>query len=224
MTLTAILPTLRASVPDPLDPSAWPAHTEPTVDDVRVAAVSMSRLAAIAGTPCVHSAEQAPPRYRSRDWSPRGMSVAVAAVTAVHRTADGVVVELDAVLPDCAVTGEARLIGRRTTAAPVVVTVVTTGSPDGVSAAAVTRMTVPRDVAVGDLVCLPCSQAVTHRLLTGATAATGVVGAPVAPVVPAGPAVSSRPGSPAGRVAGARDAGARTTATPEALSGTAAAR
>lgn len=173
MTLTAILPTLRASVPDPLDPSAWPAHTEPTVDDVRVAAVSMSRLAEVAGTPCVHSAEQAPPRYRSRDWTPRGMSVAVAAVTAVHRTADGVVVELDAVLPDCAVTGEARLIGRRTTAAPVAVTVVTAASADvAVSAAAVVRMTVPRDVAVGDLVCLPCSQAVTHRLLTDR--ATGV--------------------------------------------------
>jgi len=31
MTLTAILPTLRASVPDPLDPSAWPEHTEPAV-------------------------------------------------------------------------------------------------------------------------------------------------------------------------------------------------
>ena len=179
MTLTAILPTLRASVPDPLDRSAWPAHTEPTVDDVRVAAVSMSRLAEVAGTPCVHSAEQAPPRYRPRDWTPRGMSVAVAAVTAVHRTADGVVVELDAVLPDCAVTGEARLIGRRTTAAPVVVTVEAPAPADMVvSAAAVVRMTIPRDVAVGDLVCLPCSQAVTHRVLVSrptTTVATGAV-------------------------------------------------
>jgi hypothetical protein len=189
MTLTAILPTLRASVPDPLDPSAWPAHTEPTVDDVRVAAVSMSRLAEITGTPCVHSAEQAPPRYRPRDWTPRGMSVAVAAVTAVRRTADGVVVELDAVLPDCAVTGEARLIGRCTTAAPVVVTVETAASPDAASAAAGVRMTVPRDVAVGDLVCLPCSQAVTHRLLIDRTAATDLGAVSVAPSSTSEPAV-----------------------------------
>jgi hypothetical protein len=190
MTLTAILPTLRASVPDPLDPSAWPAHTEPTVDDVRVAAVSMSRLAEITGTPCVHSAEQAPPRYRSRDWTPRGMSVAVAAVTAVRRTADEVVVELDAVLPDCAVTGEARLIGRRTTAAPVVVTVVPGESPDAASGAATgVRMTVPRDVAVGDLVCLPCSQAVTHRLLTDRTAAADLGAVSAAPSSTREPAV-----------------------------------
>lgn len=178
MTLTAILPTLRASVPDPLDPAAWPTHTEPTVDDVRVAAVSMARLAEVVGTPCVHSAEQAPPRYRSRDWTPRGMSVAVVAVTAVHASVAGIVVELDAVLPECAVTSEARLIGRRTTAAPapVVVTVaaVVSDRPD----AAVRRLTLPRDVAVGDLVCLPCSDAVTHRTLVatpGAPSGTGDV-------------------------------------------------
>jgi hypothetical protein len=48
MTLTVILPTLRASIPDPLDASARPVRTEPTTDDVRVGAVSMSRLADVA--------------------------------------------------------------------------------------------------------------------------------------------------------------------------------
>jgi hypothetical protein len=163
MTLTAILPSLRASIPDPLDPSAWPAHTETTTDDVRVSAVSMSRLADVAGTPCVHTAEEAPPRYRSRDWTPRGMSVAVAAVTGVWRTHDGLVLELDAVLPACAVLDEARLIGRRTTA-PRATAVVGGTRADGGTAVLV----VPADVAVGDLVCLPCRRALTRREVAAA--------------------------------------------------------
>jgi hypothetical protein len=166
MTLTAILPSLRASLPDPLDATAWPAHTEPTTDDVRVRAVSMARLADVAGTPCVHTAEEAPPRYRPRDWTPRGMSVAVAAVTGVSRTASGLALDLDAALPDCAVLDEARLIGRRTTA-PRATAVV-----DAAGAAAV--LVVPADVAVGDLVCFPCRRALTHREVIASEPAAGL--------------------------------------------------
>lgn len=161
MTLTAILPSLRASIPDPLDATAWPAHTEPTTDDLRVSAVSMSRLAEVAGTPCVHTAEEAPPRYRPRDWTPRAMSVAVAAVTAVERTPAGIALELDAVLPDCAVLDEARLIGRRTTAARTAARV---GSD---------AVVVPGDVRVGDLVCFPCRRALTHREVVAAVPLSG---------------------------------------------------
>jgi hypothetical protein len=159
MTLTAILPSLRASIPDPLDLDAWPAHTEPTTDDVRVSAVSMSRLAEITGTPCVHTAEEAPPRYRGRDWAPRSMSVAVAAVTDVRRTPAGLVVQLDAVLPDCAVLDEARLIGRRTTAPRLAAEVVSADDEHR----AVAVLVIPADVAVGDLVCFPCRRALRHR-------------------------------------------------------------
>ena len=189
MTLTAILPSLRASIPDPLDPSAWPAHTEPTTDDVRVSAVSMARLADVAGTPCVHTAEEAPPRYRSRDWTPRGMSVAVAAVTGVRRTDVGLVLELDAVLPACAVLDEARLIGRRTTA-PRATAVVRDPLADGEGADAPV-LVVPADVTVGDLVCFPCGRALTHREVVVAhqevVAGTGVAAAvsTVSSVVPA---------------------------------------
>lgn len=181
MTLTAILPSLRASIPDPLDPSAWPAHTEPTTDDVRISAVSMARLADVAGTPCVHTAEEAPPRYRSRDWTPRGMSVAVAAVTGVRRTDVGLVLELDAVLPACAVLDEARLIGRRTTA-PRATAVVRDVVADGEGADAAV-LVVPADVEVGDLVCFPCRRALTHRevVVTHHVAAVSTV----SPVVPA---------------------------------------
>lgn len=158
MTLTSILPTLRASLPDPLDPTLWPAGTAATVDDVTVRAVSMQRLAAVAGTPCVHTAEEAPPRYRPRDWQPREVCVTVAAVTRVRRPWGVLVVELDAVLPDCAVLTEARLIGRRSVAAAAVVRVTT--NPCGTAGV---DAVLPADIAVGDLVCFPCRRSLAHR-------------------------------------------------------------
>ncbi|WIE76360.1 hypothetical protein [Curtobacterium sp. MCSS17_007] len=158
MTLTTILPSLRASLPDPLDPTLWPARTEATVDDVRVCAVSMQRLAAVAGTPCVHTAEQAPPRYRPRDWEPVDVCVTVATVTRVRRPWGVLFVELDAVVPDCAVLAEARLIGRRTVAPVAEVTLTT--NPTGTAGR---EALLPGDVRVGDLVCFPCVRALTHR-------------------------------------------------------------
>lgn len=177
MTLTAILPSLRRTLPDPIDATCWPVHTEPTPTDVRVSAVSMARLADVAGTPCVHTAEEAPPRFRPRDWTPRGMSVTVAAVTGVAWVDGALLVGLDAVVPDCAVLGQVRLIGRCSTAATAPATFTTTPVPtmpvptaqdptaqdlaDRGTAARVT--TLPADVAVGDLVCFPCRRALTHR-------------------------------------------------------------
>ncbi len=158
MTLTSILPTLRASLPDPLDPTLWPAVTVATVDDVTVRAVSMQRLAAVVGTPCVHTAEEAPPRYRPRDWRPRTVCVTVAAVTRVRRPWGVLLVELDAVLPDCAVLTEARVIGRSSVAPASAVTLTT--NPAGTAGL---DAVLPADVAVGDLVCFPCRRAVTHR-------------------------------------------------------------
>lgn len=158
MTLTSILPSLRASLPDPLDPTLWPARTEATIDDVRVRAVSMQRLAAVAGTPCVHTAEQAPPRYRPRDWVPADICVTVATVTRVRRPWGVLFVELDAVVPDCAVFDEARLIGRRSVAPSAEVTVTTNAT-----GTAGREALLPGDVAVGDLVCFPCVRALTHR-------------------------------------------------------------
>jgi hypothetical protein len=38
VTLTTIMPTLRASIPEPLEPSLWPAHTVATTADVCIAA------------------------------------------------------------------------------------------------------------------------------------------------------------------------------------------
>lgn len=164
MTLTAILPTLRASLPEPTDPFLWPAHTETTTDDVLVAAVSMVRLAGLAGTPCVHTADQAPPRYRPRGWTPREVSVVVASVLHVRRPRpDVVLLELDAVLPRSAVLDQVRLIGRVSTAPATRAYVVSAcdGSTDG----PFHRLPapVPSDVRVGDLLCFPCVAAIRHR-------------------------------------------------------------
>ncbi|PZF56769.1 hypothetical protein DEJ23_09475 [Curtobacterium sp. MCSS17_008] len=158
MTLTSILPSLRASLPDPLDPTLWPACTEATVDDVRVRAVSMQRLATVAGTPCVHTAEQAAPRHRPRGWAPADVCVTVAAVTRVRRPWGVLFVELDAVVPDCAVLAETRLIGRRSVAPVAEVTLTT--NPAGTAGR---EAVLPADVRVGDLVCFPCVRALAHR-------------------------------------------------------------
>jgi len=164
VTLTAILPTLRASLPEPMDPALWPAYTETTTDDVLVAAVSMVRLAGLTGTPCVHTAEQAPPRYRPRSWSPRDVSVAVASVVRVRRSRTGVVLlELDAVLPPFAVLDQVRLIGRVSTAAPTRTSVVM--PYDGSDGEPFHRLPapLPADVREGDLLCFPCVSAIRHR-------------------------------------------------------------
>lgn len=164
MTLTAILPTLRASLPEPLDPFLWPAHTSVTCDDVVVAAVSMSRLAALAGTPCVHTAEQAPPRHRPRGWTPHEVSVAVAGVVRVRRPRPGVVLlELDATLPPCAVLDQVRLIGRVSTAAAIRTHVVAPAA--GTAEGPFHRLPapLPADVREGDLLCFPCVAAIRHR-------------------------------------------------------------
>ncbi|WP_291045938.1 hypothetical protein [Herbiconiux sp.] len=44
MTLTSILPTLRATIPDPLVIDRWPEWTHPTTTDVVVSGVSLLRL------------------------------------------------------------------------------------------------------------------------------------------------------------------------------------
>ncbi|SDQ12936.1 hypothetical protein SAMN02800687_0466 [Curtobacterium sp. UNCCL20] len=164
MTLTTILPTLRATLPDPVDPFLWPAHTETTTEDVVVAAVSMLRLAALTGTPCVHTADQAPPRYRPRGWTPRAVSVAVASVVRVSRPRPGVVLlELDAALPSCAVLDQVRLIGRVSTA-PATRTHVVNPLATGVDGP-FHRLPapLPSDVREGDLLCFPCVAAIRHR-------------------------------------------------------------
>jgi hypothetical protein len=50
MTLTAIIPSLRTSIPDPLDVNLWPELTTATTTDVIVAGVSLLRLVEVCDT------------------------------------------------------------------------------------------------------------------------------------------------------------------------------
>lgn len=51
VTLTDIMPTLRGSLPDRLDPTRWPAGSRATLDDVVVQGFSLARAARLLGTP-----------------------------------------------------------------------------------------------------------------------------------------------------------------------------
>ncbi|WP_144761154.1 hypothetical protein [Curtobacterium sp. 9128] len=164
MTLTTLMPTLRASLPDPIDATAWPARTTTTLDDVAVAAVSMTRLADLAGTPCVHTAEQPAPDWRPPGWTPASVSVAVASVLGVRRPRPGtVLIELDAALPTCAVLDQIRLIGRTSVARLVSTNVVAPAVAGVEKPFALLPAPLPADVREGDLVCFPCRTALRHR-------------------------------------------------------------
>ncbi|GAA2218647.1 hypothetical protein GCM10010413_05410 [Promicromonospora sukumoe] len=150
MTLTAILPTLRASIPDPLAAASWPARTRASVTDVVVDGVSLHGLALLCGTPCVHTADGAEP-----------FAVLVTTVTGTTTTHDGRrLLVLDAgptegsgaglVGPGSATWAELRLLGRASVAR-LVPTVVC--DPDKVPLA---EVPMPADVATGDLLGVPC--------------------------------------------------------------------
>lgn len=136
MTLTAMLPTLRHSLPDPLDPDAWPPGTTALLDDLIVGGVSLLREARRSGVPLV---------YGDGD-----RAVAVGWVIArADDPDDGV--DLVADVPgDLAYTwAEARLIGR--------ISVAPAGSVRLSSAIRRQRAAtvLPRDLAVGDLLVIP---------------------------------------------------------------------
>jgi len=144
MTLTHLMPSLRRSIPDPLDLRRWPAHTHATVDDVVVEGVSLGRLAGWCGTPCVHT----------RDSS----AVVVVRIESVELRADGALdVWVDAELHHCAaVLAEARLIGRSSTVGDrrVALRPATDPAPDA---------SLPGDVRAGDLLVVPCADVVRLR-------------------------------------------------------------
>lgn len=139
MTLTAIIPTLRCSIPDPLDHTRWPEHTYVTVSDVVVAGVSMVRLSEWCGTPCVHTDDTT--------------TVILTRVQHLEARADGTISAwLDADLTGVgADPSEARLIGRASHARERNVRI---GS---------LRITSPADLVVGDLLAIPAQGRIALR-------------------------------------------------------------
>lgn len=158
MTLTRLLPTLRCSIPEPLDPTRWPAHTHPTTTDVVIAGVSLLRLADWCTTPCVHTDDDT--------------AAVVTRVTAVRRhVGGGLDIDLDADLGGIAAeTSQARLIGRAT---PAPLCAVHAGPR---------LMDLPSDLQAGDLVALPAHGSITlgqvdpHRRDHGTPSAADPIG------------------------------------------------
>lgn len=147
MTLTALLPTLRASIPAPFDTAAWPAGTVPTLDDVTVRAVSIGRYADICGTPCVCTGPAVIPA--SGGVASGTLSTTVVVATVLDATAG--TLRLDACVADLdAVWREARLLGRVSHAYDAAFAVV------DARGRSVGNATLPGDVRVGDRVAFPC--------------------------------------------------------------------
>lgn len=163
MTLTEILPTLRLSIPDPLDIGCWPLHTHPTVSDVIVAGVALTRLVELGGTPAVLTGDLPRPG-RSRERGPGGgtdVSVLVFRVTLRVDTQE----DKRIALTDCTFDGlsaqwsECRLIGRASVARSMRIELI----PGEMGGASWPHPVVflPCDLRDGDLLAVPCAGAVT---------------------------------------------------------------
>jgi hypothetical protein len=150
MTLTTILPSLRRSIPDPFVPDRWPAHTHLSTTDVIVDDVPMLRLVEQCGTPCVHSAAAVIPGTGGCPSPVEQTSVVVVRVNTAIFDEDGHHLLLDARLSHVEPCwSELRLIGRASTTHTVSFRI--DGEPGTEQ-----RVLLPRDLAPGDLLAVPC--------------------------------------------------------------------
>ncbi|MFT2817605.1 hypothetical protein [Leifsonia sp. A12D58] len=163
MTLTRILPSLRRSIPDPLDLDAWPELSHATTTDVFVSGVSLLRVADLCGTPSVHTAAAVIPCSGGRPSSTERASVIVARVTSVMPAADGALrVSLDARLAGLQLEfAQTRLIGRASTAKVAQIHLAGAGMRAGAGEEHTVSgtVTLPADIVVGDLLAIPCRRA-----------------------------------------------------------------
>ena len=139
--------------PRALTADLWPAITTHTLDDVIIAALSMSRLVEWCGTPCVHTADAAMPHTGGRPSDSELSSVVVARVISAQWRSDlRLHVVIDANRSGCRpIVEEARLLGRASIASPASVVLESScARRDGYAAH------LPGDIAAGDLVVVPC--------------------------------------------------------------------
>ncbi|MGU3291163.1 hypothetical protein [Williamsia sp. M5A3_1d] len=168
MTLTDIMPTLRMSIPDPIDLRRWPPGTSVTIDDVAVQGFSLSTAATLLGSPM--------------RWAADDHATTVVVVCSVSAVLDdpthpillvdcdvrtGIPTDSDAPVIDMA-WDHARLIGRVSVAHKHRVHLLGDGTHSrlphtrlaGGDADAVTA-SLPRDLVVGDRVAVPCGVGAT---------------------------------------------------------------
>jgi hypothetical protein len=147
MTLTSLLPTLRDSIPAPLEETAWPTGTHASPRDVVISGISMLRLAEICATPCVYSGAAVIPFSGGTASPTETVTVIVSTVTGVDATGIRLDTRFDLHRP---VWGEARLLGRVSHARE---TSLDLHGADGDRVA----VTLPGDLRPGDVLAVPCA-------------------------------------------------------------------
>ncbi|MFC7431962.1 MULTISPECIES: hypothetical protein [unclassified Agrococcus] len=162
MTLTDQLPSLRRTLPDPLAVDAWPEETRARVDDVVVGGLSLRAVAAVTGTPCIHAGAAVRPGTGGLPSPDAVTSVVVAMVVALVPVAGGCGAALDVDARGVPLAwGEARLLGRASTARRVPTAVVSCGL-------VIATPRLVADLHPGDLVAIPGAGRV--RIRAGALA------------------------------------------------------
>ncbi len=154
MTLTHLIPSLRASLPNPLGRDLWPEYTTTSLSDVTIAGVSLVRLAAWCGTPCVHTAAAVIPGTGGMPSDAEVASAIVTRVTEVATASDGTLdVWIDARLADSPVAiNELRMIGRVSTSRDSRARIHSAGEAE----APMLVDELVSDLRVGDLLAMPC--------------------------------------------------------------------
>ncbi|MGK9148479.1 hypothetical protein KXS11_12705 [Plantibacter flavus] len=173
MTLTTILPSLRRSIPDPFVADRWPECTSLTTTDVVVAGVPMVRLFELCGSPCVHTAAAVIPGSGGRPSPSEQTTVVVTRVVSATFGEGGYHLVIDACMSELdPCWSELRLIGRASTTHTVEFRIDSECRPDRPDVDQ--RVLLPRDLAPGDLLAMPCrGTAVLRQLRPGGTAPTG---------------------------------------------------
>lgn len=157
MTLTEILPTLRHSIPIPLDRWRWPTHTYPTTTDVVAGGISLMRLFENNGSPAVLTGDL-PLNTGGTD-----VTVLLFRITLRVDTQE----DKRIALTDCSFDGvdaawaQCRLIGRASSARTTSIELIPGG--DGGVAWPHPAVMLPDDLREDDVVVVPCTGAVTLR-------------------------------------------------------------
>jgi hypothetical protein len=158
MTLTRMIPSLRAILPDPLTVDFWPEATVATSTDVVVSGISLRRLVEVCGTPCTHSGAAVIPRTDGLPSATRTTRVLVVRVTRVGLHESGnPIAETDARLDELRlVWSQTRLIGRASTARGGTVLVALRPEYSDAAGASDSRpVELPLDLRPGDLLAIP---------------------------------------------------------------------
>lgn len=162
MTLTEILPTMRLSIPDPLDIGFWPMHTHTTVSDVIVAGISLTRLVELNGTPALLTGDLSRPGMPHARAVGGGTDVTVLVFRVTLRVdtqEDKRIALTDCTFDDVSAQwSECRLIGRASTSRSARIELIP-GEVGGASWPHPVAF-LPGDLKEGDLLAVPCAGAV----------------------------------------------------------------